>query len=209
MGFSDKSTNSVNYIKIKWLGKAEDMHFFEVNWEQIPQKTFEGKMVKISNAEYEFEGKIRKTFKILFVDNAIEYYQLDISFTNLSRWLLNSVLWYIETQKKIWKNKWKINLEMSLYINKDWYKQLGLKINWDRADWLLSYEEQKHMITETKLKNWDVIREFDELDNFYIWKIDEIQDFISVDDFIQEIKEVKKETKNLPQEEINIEDIPF
>jgi hypothetical protein len=63
-----------------------------MNDERVEGSTFEGKLVKITPDEYEYEGTMRQTMKLLFVDEKAEYYQLDTSYNSLSRSLLNTLL---------------------------------------------------------------------------------------------------------------------
>jgi hypothetical protein len=67
---------------------------------------------------------MRQTIKLLFVDATAEYYQLDTSYNSLSRSLINSLLGYIDTLKEQGHTNGKLDLELSLYINKENYKQM-------------------------------------------------------------------------------------
>lgn len=202
MWFTNKSHSAINFIKIQWLKKEVEKHFFEVWWEKVEESTFEGKLIKISPSEYEYEGIMRQTIKLLFIDESHEYYQLDIAFNNLSRWLINSLLWFIKKQSK--KAKGIILLELSLYINKENYKQMGIKINWERAEWFFSIEEQKNMIETITKKNGTKENDYFEYDEKLKSLIPDIQEYITINDFILE-----DEKKVIVDEEINIEDIPF
>jgi hypothetical protein len=66
----------------------------------VEDSTFEGRLVKVSPDEYEYEGAMRQTIKLLFVDATAEYYQLDTSYNSLSRSLINSLLGYIDSLKE-------------------------------------------------------------------------------------------------------------
>jgi len=203
MWFTNK-LHSAKYIKIQWLKKEVEKHFFSLNWEKNEASTFEAKLIKISPSEYEYEWLMRQTIKFLFIDDVHEYFQLDISYNWLSRWLLNTLLWYVDWMKKFWQKNWNINLEMSLYLNKEWYKQMWVKINWERWDWRYSIEEQKKMIETIVKKNWSKENDYFEYDEKLKSCIPEIQAYIEIKDFIDE---PKKEV--IQEEEISIEDIPF
>jgi hypothetical protein len=210
MGFSNKVNNACHYIKIKGLEKARKKHFFELDWEELSDNVFSWKLIKITPSEYEFEWTMRQTIKILFVDSASENYQLDISYNSLSRWLLNSLLWYVEWMVKYWHNKWKVDLELSLYLNKDNYKQMWININWDRANWKYSIDEQKALIeTITNKKGEFVSNDYSALDETLKNWIEVISEFITINDFIDEVETKVILPKHNTNEEISIEDIPF
>jgi len=210
MGFSNKVNNACHYIKIKGLEKASKKHFFELDWEEINDNVFSWKLVKITPREYEFEWTFRQTIKMLFVDISSEYYQLDMSYNSLSRGLLNSLLWYIDDKNKSWRNKWKIELELSLYLKKDNYKQMGIKIFGERVNWKYSIEEQKALIeTITNKKGEFVSNDYSALDEALKNWIEAISNYINIDDFVDpvDIKIIKP--KYNTNEEISVEDIPF
>lgn len=210
MGFSNKVNNACHYIKVKGLEKASKKHFFELDWEEINDNVFSWKLVKITPSEYEFEWTFRQTIKMLFVDISSEYYQLDISYNSLSRWLLNSLLWYIEWKTKLSQNKWKIDLELSLYLNKDNYKQMGIKIFGERANWKYSIEEQKALIeTITNKKGEFVSNDYSALDEALKNWIETISNFITINDFVDEVEKKTFTPKYNTNEKISIEDIPF
>jgi hypothetical protein len=98
-------------------------------------------------------------------------------------------------------------LDLSLYINKEWYKQIWISINWARWEWRYNIETQKSMIEAITNKKWEFLSNdywlYD--DKLKEW-INEIWYFITVDDF-EEVKTWFEETKQ--DEEISIEDIPF
>lgn len=178
MWFNNNSNSGVKYIKIMWLKKEEPTHYFSLNWEKIPEMNFSWKLIKIQNSEYEYEWMIRQTFKLLFIDNIKDYYQLDIAINSLSRGLINSILWTMDNYVKRGINQGEINMDLSLYINKDWYKQIWIKINWDRATWRYSVEEQKKHIETIVKKNWTKENDYYEYDNLLREWIDEITSFI-------------------------------
>ena len=199
MWFSDKNNNSVNFIKIKWLKKEEKIHYWENNGEPIENNNFSWKLIKVNPSEYEYEWKMRQTIKMLFVDEATEYFQLDISYNSLSRWLINTLLWYIDSNKD--KIKWRINLDLSLYINKANYKQMWIQINWERWNWKYDIEEQKSMIEIIKNKAGEFVSsDYSVYDNRLKEWLITINDFITVDDFVEEPKVESNE-------ELNAEDI--
>lgn len=202
MGFTNKPHSAIKYIKIQGLKKEVDKHFFELEWEKVEDTTFEGRLIKISPSEYEYEGTMRQTIKLLFIDEVHEYYQLDIAFNWLSRGLLNTLLWYIDSMKKQGFINWKMQIELSLYLNKENYKQMGIKINWERGNWRYDIETQRTMIETITKKNWTKENDYFEYDEKLKSCIPEIQNFIQVTDFIEE---PKKEVN----EEISIEDISF
>jgi hypothetical protein len=65
---------------------------------------------------------------MLFSDGG-ENYQLDISFNSLSRNMVNTILGYIDVKNKAGIKNGKLDLEVSLYMNKENYKSMGLYIN--------------------------------------------------------------------------------
>lgn len=206
--------SSSHYIKIKGLKKEDNEHYFELDWERVSEPAFNWKLIKISPSEYEFEGKIKQTIKFLFIDDTAEHYQLDSSYNWISRGLLNTLLWYIDWIKKQWYEKGKINLELSLYLNKEWYKQMWVRINQERSNWRFSIEKQKEMIETILNKKGEFVS------NDYSWYdevlknwIQEIQDFILIDDFFEPKKEVieidEKISTWLTQDEIDISQIPW
>lgn len=176
----------------------------------MEDSTFEGRLVKVSPDEYEYEGAMRQTIKLLFVDATAEYYeyyQLDTSYNSLSRSLINSLLGYIDSLKEQWHNKGKLDLELSLYINKENYKQMWIKVNGERGKWRYDIEAQRKMIETIVKKNGTKENDYFEYDEKLKSCLSEIQNFIEVTDFIEE-KQSLKETL-AAKEEINIEDIPF
>jgi len=210
MGFSNKVNNACHYIKVKGLEKASKKHFFEKDWEEINDNVFSWKLIKITPSEYEFEWTFRQTIKMLFVDIASEYYQLDISYNSLSRGLLNSLLWYIDDKNKSWRNKWKIDLELSLYLNKDNYKQMGIKIFGERVNWKYSIEEQKSLIETIKNKKGEFVsNDYSALDEALKNWIEAISNYINIDDFVDEGEKKTFTPKYNTNEEISVEDIPF
>jgi hypothetical protein len=184
MGFK-KESSSVNYLKIKWLKREEKEHYFEVNWDKVDENVFEGMLVWVEKWSYEYEWVTRHTIKFIFQDN--ELYQLDIAYNQLGRNLLNSLAWC----KKIGK------IEMSLYMNKWWFKSMWIKNNWERAEWKLSVEEQKKLVTKNTKKDGTVEMEYFDL-NQKLW--DEI------------VKINKLAEKNMVEEvekDDTAEDLPF
>lgn len=208
MWFSNKSHSAIRYIKIKWLKKEEPQHYWEVDNERVEDSTFEGRLVKVSPDEYEYEWAMRQTIKLLFVDATAEYYQLDTSYNSLSRSLINSLLGYIDSLKEQWHNKGKLDLELSLYINKENYKQMWIKVNGERGKWRYDIEAQRKMIETIVKKNGTKENDYFEYDEKLKSCLSEIQNFIEVTDFIEAPKQSLKETL-VAREEINIEDIPF
>lgn len=208
MWFSKNNHSSITFIKIKGLKKEEKEHYFEAGiWEdaqRIEGNTFTGRLVKISPDQYEFEGNMRNTIKFLFVDNNHEHFQLDISYNSLSRSLLNSLLGFIDTRKENWITQWCIEVELSLYINKENYKQMGVKVNGERAKWRWDIEAQKAMIETITKKNGTKENDYFEYDEKLKSCIPEIQAYIEVTDFAKE--EVKEEKQSDP---ISIDDVPF
>lgn len=222
MWFTNKPHSSIRYIKIQWLKKEVEQHYFELDGEKVEDSTFEGKLVRISPSEYEYEGTMRQTMKLLFVDSSAEYYQLDSSYNSISRWLLNTLLGYIDTMKWMGKTKGKVQLEMSLYLNKEWYKQMGIRINGERGQWRWSIDEQRSMIETIVKKNGAKENDYFEYDEKLKSCIPEIQNFIEVSDFIDEDKPQEIISDPIPEEpktslketikakeEITIDDIPF
>lgn len=208
MWFSNKHISAVSYIKIKGLKKEEPEHYFEMNDERVEGSTFEGKLVKITPDEYEYEGTMRQTMKLLFVDSVSEYFQLDTSYNSLSRSLVNTLLGYVDAMKAEWHSKGKIELELSLYINKENYKQIWIKINGQRWQWRYDIEAQRAMIETIVKKNGTKENDYYEYDEKLKSCLPEIQNFIEVTDFVEPKKESIKE-QLVTKEEISIEDIPF
>lgn len=199
MGLTNKTTQSVNFLKIKWLKKEDKEHYFELNKEISELKNFTWKLTKVRADSYEYEWEEKQTMKLMFADEW-EFYQLDSGYNSLSRGMINSLIWYIEKQSA---NQWRMDLALSLYINKDWYKQLWLQINWERWEWKYSIDEQKAMIEEIKNKSWKVMqRDYSVYDNKLKWHLAEINSYIDVQDFAEEPK-VKEE--KAPE----AEDLPF
>ena len=206
MGFSNKTHSAVHFLKVKGLEKASGKHYFEVDGEQIEQNVFHGRLTKIQASSYEFEGKEKDTIKMLFVDDTAENYQMDISFSSISRGLLNSILGYIDDKKKAGATKWKLDLELSLYMNKENYKQLGVYINSERGKWRLSYDEQKKLIETITNSKWEFVsNDFSALNDFLKVWIQEISEYIEINDFVEE----KPKENFATNDEINVEDLPF
>lgn len=192
MWFSNKVHSAVSFMKIKGLEKASDTHYWEVEWEKIESNVFSWRLIKIANSSYEFEWKEKSTIKMLFADNG-ENYQLDISFNSISRWLINTILWYIDEKKSLGATKGKLDLEISLYMNKENYKSMGLYINGERGNWRMTYDEQKTLIEDIKNSKWEVLqRDFSWLDEVLKKWVEEIQDFIDINDFQEPIVEKEK-----------------
>lgn len=210
MWFTNKPMSAIKFIKLQWLKKEVDKHYWELEWEKIKDSTFEGRLLKISPSEYEYEWIIRQTIKMLFIDDMHENYQLDISYNWLSRWLINTLLWYVDNMKNLWYNNWKMQLELSLYLNKENYKQMWIKINGERWNWRYDIETQRKMIETITKKNWSKENDYFEYDEKLKSCIQEISNFITVTDFVEE-KQEKSVFKKAEEKmnEINIEDIPF
>ena len=193
-----------------WLKKTEPQHYFEVDSEKIEDSNFEGKLIKISPSEYEYEGSMRQTMKLLFIDEAHEYFQLDSSYNMLSRWLINSLLGYIDSMKNEWHNKWIINLELSLWINKDNYKQMGVKINGERSSWKYDVDTQRSMIQTLVKGNGTKENDYFKYDEVLKKWIEEIQNFLEVTDFIDQKEKAYEPAKELDLDDyidsINMED---
>lgn len=209
MWFTNKPQNSVHFVKIQWLKKEVEKHFFSMDWEPVEDSTFEGRLIKISPDEYEYEGTMRQTIKFLFIDDAHEYYQLDISYNNLSRSLVNTLLGYVDNMKEQKLSHSKIILELSLYINKENFKQMWIKINGERGKWRWDYETQKTMIETIVKKNGTKENDYFEYDEKLKSCIPEIQSFIEVTDFVEEPKRKEPLPEEPPHEELTINDIPF
>lgn len=154
MGFTKGSEEggAVTFMKIKGMKKEDAKHFFEVGGEEIDGDKFSGKLIGALASSYEFEGNQKQTMKLTFVDGSREKYQLDISYNSLSRNLVNSILGYIDTNKGK-----ELNMELSLYIDKNGYKSLGLLINGERAKWLYSMEQQKALIEKITNKKGEYV----------------------------------------------------
>lgn len=206
MGFTNKVHSAVNFIKIKWMKKEDSIHFWEIDWEKTENNVFSARLVKIANDSYEFEWTQRSTVKMLFVD-AGENYQLDIALNSVSRGIINTILWYIDAKKKLWATNWKLDLEISLYMNKDNFKSVGLYINGERGNWRFSWEEQKAMITSIEKKNGTKENDYFDYDEKLKSCVQEIQDYISITDFQEEVKIEKQDFSK--DWEISIEDLPF
>ena len=202
MGLTNKTTHSVNFLKIKWLKKEEKEHFFELNQEISELKNFTWKLTKAKASSYEYEWEEKPTMKLMFADDW-EFYQLDISYNQISRWLINSLMWYIESQPK---TQWRMDLSLSLYINKGWYKSLWLEINWERWEWKYSIPEQKTMIEEIKNKQWKVIqRDYSAFDDKLKWHLSDINNYVDIKDFQEEEKVEKEVVKKEEQKAVKKE----
>ena len=200
-----------------WLKKDVPKHFFEVDKEPIEETTFTGKLVKITADSYEYEGVPRQTMKLLFIDDTNTYYQLDSSYTGLTRSLINTLLGYIDAQKANGVTKGELNLELSLYINKANYKQLGIKVNGERGNWRWDIDAQRKMIETIVKKNGTKENDYFEYDDklkscfpeiqSYIWyyKAEEEDLWMTMDDYIisidsetdvEHVKTLGKEAKS-------------
>jgi hypothetical protein len=154
MGFTKGSDTqgNVTFMKIKGMKKEYTKHYFEVGGEEIEGDKFSGTLIGALASSYEFEGQQKQTMKLTFIDNEREKYQLDIGYNSISRNFINSILGYIDTNKGK-----ELNMELSLYIDKNGYKSLGLLINGERAKWLYSMEEQKALIDKITNKKGEFI----------------------------------------------------
>lgn len=161
-----------------WLKKDVPKHFFEVDKTPIEETAFTGKLIKITPDSYEYEGVERQTMKLLFIDDTGTYYQLDSSYTGLTRSLINTLLGYIDAQKEKGITKWEMNLELSLYINKANYKQLWIKVNWERGNWRWDIEAQRAMIETITKKNGTKENDYFEYDEKLKSCFPEIQNYI-------------------------------
>lgn len=194
MWFTNNSQSSVNYIKIKGLKKEFETHFFEVNGEPIDVNTFEGTLIDAKADSYEYEGSTKNTMKLLFEDNEGEQYQLDAGYNSLTRSLLNSILGFMDANPP----KTKMDIQLSLYISKAGYKQIGIKINGTRAQWKWDIAAQKTMIETIVKKNGDKENDYFDYDKKLKESLSDIQAFIGV---IEPTVEERKE--------LTIEDFPF
>jgi hypothetical protein len=183
MGFKKQSSWDVSYLKIKGLKRDEEKHFFEVNGDEIDENVFEGMLVWIEKWSYEYEWVTRNTIKFTFQDDKL--YQLDIAFNSIGRNIINSLAWCT----KIWL------IELSLYMNKWWYKSIWIKNNGERAEWKLSVDEQQKLITKTKKKDWTTEVEYFDLNERLAWEIERINKLVEWN-----MKEEKEEED---------EDLPF
>jgi hypothetical protein len=185
MGFKKQSSGSVNYLKIKWLKKEEKEHYFTVNDEIINENVFEWLLIWAEKSSYEYEGKKKDTVKLLFQDD--ELYQLDIAYNSLWRSILNSLAW-LETIN---------NIELSLYINKWWYKSIWIKNNWVRTQWKYSIEEQQKLVWKLEKKDWSVEYDYYDFNQKLMWEIEWINNKV-------------KNNKIEPKEDDTVEDdLPF
>lgn len=153
MGFTKGSEGwgGVTFMKIKGLEKASPEHYFEVAGERVEDNKFSGQLIKIEPSSYEYEGKEKQTIKMTFKDDDVKY-QLDISYNSISRNLINSIMGYLKEYQA-----GDLNMELSLYMDKNWYKSLGLLINGNRANWFYSWEEQKTLIERIENKKGELI----------------------------------------------------
>lgn len=161
-----------------WLKKDAPKHYFEVDKNPIEESTFTGKLIKITPDSYIYEWVERQTMKLLFIDDTNSYYQLDSSYTWLTRWLINTLLWHIDAKKEVWELTWDMNIEMSLYVNKANYKQLWVKVNGERGNWRYDIEAQRSMIETIEKRNWTKENDYFEYDAKLKSCIPEIQNFI-------------------------------
>lgn len=194
MWFTNNSKSSVNYIKIKGLKKEFDTHFFEVNGEPIDVNTFEWTLINAKADSYEYEGSMKNTMKLLFEDSEGEQYQLDAGYNSITRSLLNSILGFMDENPP----KTKMDIQLSLYISKAWYKQIGIKINGARAQWRWDIAAQKTMIETIVKKNGDKENDYFDYDKKLKESLSEIAAYIGV------VTPTVEERK-----EIALEDIPF
>lgn len=91
-------------------------------------------------------------------------------------------------------------MSISLYVDKNGYKQMGIKINGERAKWRYSIEEQKAMIETIVKKNGSKENDYFDYDSKLKSCLPEIQNYITIDDFIEEPKAKKED---------DLSDIPF
>ncbi len=118
----------------------------------------------IKTKEVEIEGKKKTEVQIWLEDRNEEWkeemYVLRWLFTFPLRSLLNKLL-NVELWIKItiWISTFKENHYITVYNQFE---------NWQKVDWKLSWEEQKKMITEVELPSWEIIKDYTNLNNYFI-----------------------------------------
>jgi len=87
---------------------------------------------------------------------------------------------------------------------------MGIKIFGERANWKYSIEEQKALIeTITNKKGEFVSNDYSALDEALKNWIETISNFITINDFVDEVEKKTFTPKYNTNEKISIEDIPF
>ncbi len=144
------NTNTPAYF-VKLLGVKEKKPFFElshkVEEEYVKEQCsfIEGTFDSIEKGTYEREWKPRNIFKLNLKDNG-EKYILNFSYTQLSRGLLNSLLWAKELNK--------IRIEVRGYV-KEWVAKNAIKVllDWEKAERSISYDDMMMMVEVIKDSN--------------------------------------------------------
>ena len=187
------NTNTPAYF-VKLLGVKEKKPFFElshkVEEEYVKEQCsfIEGTFDRIEKGTYEREWKPRNIFKLNLKDNG-EKYILNFSYTQLSRGLLNSLLWAKELNK--------IRIEVRGYV-KEWVAKNAIKVllDWEKAERSISYDDMMMMVEVIKDSNDEYVSsDYKKLDKYLMDKFDELNNKKAVK---EEVKEETTEDNDLP-----------
>lgn len=170
MWFTTKEATTGNLVKIVWI-KEQDPHF-EVYGSDEKFKQFIGSIVWAEKSSYEYEGKDRDVFILHLVDEQWDKYKLSSSYTQLSRWMLNTLLSMNDYQ----------NINISLYVKpsvgKDWKEYINCRASvWKNGE----LQKRKYMPADLpkpeKITNskWEFVsNDYGDVDAFWMSKIEEI-----------------------------------
>lgn len=203
MAYWTSTGNSYIRVKLLWLGRDSEKHFFEIdnNGHKDQANFVEWYLTKIELDSYEYQEKKRDLFKLYMQDNE-EKYCISLSFTRTSRSILNSILWVAKKEKEISKK-----VRLFLFIsekNGKFYKNAGVSYGGDRTERLFSIDEQKKLMREVKDPDtWEILKiDYSKLDKKMMDEIETINKKIK-----QPQEEHKLQEEYKPQEDN--EDLPF
>jgi hypothetical protein len=162
-GTTNDSNRNIFYAKIKGLKKEEPSPYIEISQKGNdgyvilePCTFIEGWLSSAKVDSYLWEEKPVRTIELVLEDG-IEKYIVQMSYTQLSRSLINSLLGTKDYGK----------LKISVYTNKAGYKSIFVENNGEKMAWKHTIEEFKAKTKEIKDEEGEVIKvSYKELDNW-------------------------------------------
>lgn len=176
MAYGSNSSGKTLLFTFMNLSKDDDKAYFEVydpeQRENIDECDFvEGKLIEIKFGDGEFKDK-SETYKtveiILFDEESNTRYKLKCKFqrfTIVMRNILNRLL----TAKSF------DNIYIAYFGNKGEYKNVSVRCNNEKLDYMYSYQELDEKVDHIKDKSGKTIKnDYSDLDEFLIEKINDI-----------------------------------
>lgn len=162
MGFWKFSGGNAYFANLKWLKKDDDSGVrFEItkDWEVVQDDAsyISGYFSKIELGSFEYEWRDIEKFTMTLVDPK-DWSRIirSSSFNVVSRSVINS----LASQESLWL------IQISVYTNRSGFPSAYVENHWERAEWLLSWDQQKELIDPVKDKKGEVVKnDYSELDD--------------------------------------------